>query len=293
MHCKTIGCLLAGLCACLALETSARAEGLVFPGTRPLGAGGAMRGYATGDAGPMLNPSGISLIRSYTVEGGYQYGRSLGSHDARISAVDSTSGFNLGGALFYTYHRDSPANLPAQTGHLVGGSLSFPFLDKIFLGANLKYVRFCDAASTTRSGFTFDAGLTVRPFPQIALGAVAYNLRDLDTQWAPRGYGGGLAVLPMPMLLLVFDTVWTKVQGDPGDHVLQFMGGGEFSLAAGAAVRAGGGRDGSSKNAYFSAGVTAFSAQLGAIDIGLRQDVSGEEKTTIVGVSLRLFVPST
>ena len=203
-----------------------------------------MRGYATGDAGPMLNPSGISLIRSYAVEGGYQYGKTPDSHDARVSAVDSTSGFNLGGALYYSYHRDSPANLATQTGHLAGGSLSFPFLDKIFLGVNLKYVHFSDAASTTTSGFTFDAGLTVRPFSQFALGAVAYNLRDLDTPWAPRGYGGGLAVLPMPTLLLVFDTVWTKAYGDPTrDHVLQFMGGGEFSFAAGAAVRAGGGRE--------------------------------------------------
>ena len=288
-----IGSALAGLLAWLALAASARADGLAFPGTRPLGAGGAMRGYATGDAGPLLNPSGISLIRSYTVEGAYQYGKSLGSHDARISAVDSTSGFNLGGALYYGYHRDAPGDGATDSGHLAGGSLSFPFLDKIFLGANLKYVHFRDAASVTHSGFTFDAGLTVRPLPQLSLGAVAYNLRDLDTAWTPRGYGGGLAVLPMPVLLLVFDMVWTKVYGDPTrDYVTYFMGGGEFSFATAAAVRAGGGRDGLSKNSYVTAGVTGFSASLGAIDFGVRQDVAGEEKNTIVGVSVRLFVPS-
>jgi hypothetical protein len=285
--------LLAGLLGLLAFSTSVQAEGTLFPGTRPLGTGGAMRAIATGDAGPMLNPSGISLIRSYTVEGGYQYGKTLGSHDMRISAVDSTSAFNLGGALYYSYHRDSPVDGATETGHLVGGSLSFPFLDKIFLGANIKYVRFQDAADAKHSGFTFDTGLTFRPLPQFSIGAVGYNLRDLDTSWAPRGLGGGVAVLPMPALLLVFDMVWAKVGGDdPRDQVLHFMGGGEFSFAAVAAIRAGGGRDGLTKNSFVSAGLTGFSSDIGAIDLGVRQDVSGEGKTTIVGVSARLFVPS-
>jgi len=252
-----------------------------------------MRAVATGDAGPMLNPSGISLIRSYAVEAGYQYGKSLGSHDVRLSAVDSTSGFNLGGALYYTYHRDSPVDGVTQTGHLVGGSLSFPVIDKIFLGANIKYVRFQDATDTRHSGFTFDGGLTVRPVPQISVGAVAYNLLDLDTPWVPRGYGGGVAVLPIPALLFAFDMVWTNVYGDATrEHALQFMGGGEFSFAASAALRAGGGRDGLTENGFATVGITGLSAEIGAVDLGVRQDLSGQDKSTVVSVSMRLFVPS-
>jgi hypothetical protein len=255
-----------------------------------------MRAVATGDTGPMLNPSGISLMRSYSLEGGYQYGKTLGSHDVRISAVDSTSAFNLGGALYYSYHREAPLDGVTQSGHLVGGSLSFPFIEKIYIGLNLKYVHFQDAGDatpTTRAGFTFDAGLTVRPLPQVSLGAVAYNLRDLDTAWAPVGYGGGVAIIPVPALLLVFDTVWTKVYDDPTrDQVLSYMGGGEVAIGGTAALRLGGGRDGLSRNGYFSVGLTALGADIGAIDIGVRQDVSGEDKTTVVGVSARLFVPS-
>lgn len=251
-----------------------------------------MRAVATGDAGPMLNPSGISLMRSYSLETAYQYGNTLGSHDARISAVDSTSGFNIGGALYYAYHRDSPGAV-TQSGHLGGGSLSVPIMDKVYLGANFKYVHFVDAADVTRSGFTFDAGLTVRLIPQISVGAVAYNLRDLDTWWVPAGFAGGVAVLPMPALLLAFDVVSTKVYGDPErDQALSLMGGGEFSIGSTAGVRAGGGRDGLARNGYVTAGVTMLSAALGAVDLGVRQDVSGQDKTTIVGVSLRLFVPS-
>jgi hypothetical protein len=268
------------------------AEGLLFPGARPLGTGGAMRAVATGDTGPMLNPSGISLMRSYAVEGGYQYGRTLDSHDARISAVDSTSAFNLGGALYYSYHHDSPAAGGSNSGHLAGGSLSFPFFERFYLGTNLKYVSFKDVADTSHSGFTFDGGLTVRLIPQISLGGVAYNLRDLHTAWSPRGYAGGVGVLPMPALLLVFDAVWTKVDGDPArDYASSYMGGGEFSFASSAAVRAGGGRDGLSRNDYISVGLTALAAEVGAVDIGFRQDLSGQNKTTIIGASARLFVP--
>jgi hypothetical protein len=265
-----------------------------------LGAGGALRGVATGDAGPMLNPSGISLMRAYSVEAGYQYGRTLGSHDARISAVDSTSGFNIGGALYYSYHRDAPADGVTGSGHLVGGSLSFPIVEKLYLGANLKWVRYQYASSTapaddTHSGFTFDGGVTVRLVPQVSVGAVAYNLRDLGTFWAPRGYGGGVAVLPFPALILAFDVVWTKVYPDfdpTREQALSFLGGGEFSLGSAAGLRAGGGRDGLSRNGYVTAGFTLLSAELGALDLALRQDVSGEEKTTLVGASARLFVPS-
>jgi hypothetical protein len=284
--------LLAALLGMLVANTQTWAQGASFPGTRPLGMGGAMRAIATGDAGAMLNPSGISLMRSYSLEGGYQYGKTPDSHDMRISAVDSTSGFNLGGALYYAYHRDSPSSGVSQSGHLAGGSLSFPFLDKVSLGANVKYLHFRDTADSTHSGLTIDAGITLRPLSQLSIGAVGYNLLEVATAWMPLGVGGGLAFLPLPQLLFTFDMVWTKVYGDPArDHVWSFMGGGEFSLTPTAAIRAGGGRDGLTKNGYLSAGLTMLAAELGAIDLGVRQDVSGETRNTFLGVTARLFVP--
>ena len=280
---------IACVCGLAAIADSARAEGIQFPGTRPLGTGGAMRAFATGDAGPMLNPSGISLIRTYQVEGAYQYGNLRDSNDARFSAVDSTSGLNIGGALFYQYHHDSQAGL-SQTGQLGGGSLSFPIADKIFLGGSAKYLHFIDAAGALKTGFNFDAGLTIRPMPQFSIGAVAYNLRDLGITWAPKAYGGGVAIMPMPALIFVFDIVAQDVPGH--DSAVYYMGGGEFSFSTSAALRAGGGSDGLSKNGYITAGLSGISASIGSLDVGFRQDVSGATKSTIVGVSARLFVPS-
>jgi hypothetical protein len=36
----------------------------------------------------------------------------------------------------------------------------------------------------------------------------------------------------------------------------------------------------------------SFVSTVGALDISLRQDVSGERKSTFVGVAARLFVPA-
>lgn len=280
-------------CAGLAGSSAvALAEGMLFPGTRPLGTGGAMRAIATGDSGPQLNPSGISLMRSYQVEGAYQYGSTGNTNDARISAIDSTSGFNLGGAINYTYHRRSTAGI-AHSGHVIGGSLSFPIFDKVFLGGTAKYVSFTSADTSSQSGFTYDAGITIRPVTQISVGAVAYNLRDFGDPLLPRGAGGGIAIVPMPALLFVFDSVYEKVYGDPTrDTATHYMGGAEFSFASVGAIRAGGGRNGLTKNGYVTAGFSALSAQVGAIDLGLRQDVTGGQKSTTLGISARLFVPS-
>jgi hypothetical protein len=286
--------LLAGLLGLFVGLAPAMAQGTFYPGARPLGLGGAMRAVATGDAGPLLNPSGISLGRAYTLEGGYQYGNRLDTQDFRVSAVDSTTAINLGGALYYSYHHDAPASGLSQNGHLGGASLSFPFLDKVFLGGNIKYLHFRDAADATHSGWTFDAGLTIRPLPQVSIAAVGYNLREVVTAWAPLGVGGGAAVSPMPSLLFVFDAVWTKVYGDPTrDNALSLMGGAEVSVAATAYLRAGGGRDGLGKNGYVSGGVTVLSVDMGALDVGVRRDVSGESKNTLVGLTARLFVPGT
>ena len=280
-------------CAAIAgASATAFADGVLFPGTRPLGVGGAMRAIATGDAGPQLNPSGISLMRSYQIEGAYQYGTTAGTNDARISAVDSTSAFNLGGALNYTYHRQSVGGV-SRTGHVFGGSLAFPILDKVFVGGTAKYVHFTGVDGAFHSGFTYDAGLTIRPVSLISVGAAGYNLRDFDDPWLPRGVGGGIAFIPIPTLLFVFDSVYEKVYGDPTrDTTTHYMGGAEFSFASTGAIRAGGGRNGLTKNSYLSAGISLLSAEIGALDIGLRRDITGDQKSTIVGISGRLFVPS-
>ncbi len=287
---------LAALTALLGLPGSAGADGTQFPGTRPLGTGGAMRAMATGDAGPMLNPSGMSLVRAYIVDGTYQYGRKAGSHDAHVSAVDSTSAFNLGGALYYTYHYDDPGAGFKDHGHILGGSLSFPFGDVVYIGGTIKYLRLTSETPLTEEETTkdisFDVGLTVRAGRVASIGLVGYNLNDPGTQAEPLAFGGGVAVAAIPSLVVVADAVLQKIYGDPArSKAVYVMGGAEWEAVKTLAVRLGGGRDGLSENGYISGGVSMI-AEIGALDFSFRQDVSGSVKETYLGFSGRLFVPS-
>src|SRR4051794_30884051 len=113
---------LLALCA-LALPAAsalpARAATPPIPGTRALGMGGALRGSATGDSALTLNPSGMSLLRAYVIEAAYLHDRAGGGHSnvGRLSIVDSTSGFNLGGGVYYNYLAQEPAGAPKRSGH--------------------------------------------------------------------------------------------------------------------------------------------------------------------------------
>jgi hypothetical protein len=269
------------------------ADGTIMPGTRSLGAGGALRGAATGDAGPMLNPSGISLIRAYVVEGAYQYGSKDSAHGAHVSVVDSTSALNLGGALTYTFQHAKPQGGASQTAHLVGGSLSFPLGDIVFLGGSAKYLHFSyddPAIEQKTKGFIFDAGLTVRPSPLFSLGLVGYNLSNRENSCLPLAFGGGISVNLIAGLSLLFDSVYQRVYGDPNRDKTFFMGGAEYN-SQNFAFRLGGGRDGVSRNGYLSGGASLVS-QVGAVEVAVRQDISGDRKSTFIGASARLFVPA-
>lgn len=301
--------VLPSLCASIGI---ARADYPTRVGTRALGMGGALRASATGDAGPMLNPAGISLIRAYVVEGAYQLdseelpggaGRDRVGHRAHVSVTDSTPQSRLGGAAYYTYLNARPAAGIRDSGHQAGAALALPLGDHLSLGVTLKYLTLmrqdedapAPANRTRSSGFTLDAGAVLRPMDGLGLAVVGYNLIERDTPLLPRAVGWGAAYSPVPALLMTFDGVTDfdsrrfRTGVDRAAH--SFMGGVEYVLPAQAALRAGGGYDGVRDRTYLAAGVSGVS-EVGAIDIGLQRDVSGATKQTIFAASVRLFVPN-
>jgi hypothetical protein len=247
----------------------------------------------------MLNPSGISLIRAYVVEGAYQYGTKNSSQGAHVSIVDSTSAFNIGGALTYTFQHSRPGSGITQTAHLIGTSLSVPLGDVVFLGGSAKFLYWnfennaqeALVSEVKNKGFIFDAGLTIRPIPLFSLGLVGYNLANRENNFAPLGFGGGLCLSPISNLSILFDSVYERVYNDPTrDKTYWLMGGAEYNSQF-MAFRLGGGRDGVSRNGYLSGGASVVS-QVGAFEVALRQDIVGDRKSTFIGVSGRLFVPA-
>lgn len=265
-------------------------------GTRALGMGGALRGAATGDAGPMLNPSGMALARAYAVEAAYQMDSGTSGHRPHVSVVDSTSGFNLAGGLYYTYLTAKPGSSKIS-GHEAGASLSVPFGQRIFIGGQLKYFRLLNESlldvgpppDQRIHGFTFDLGATVRPLDIVTLGVVGYNLADRNTAAAPLALGFGGSVMPLPGLIITADSVIDfTTYDDTRGNLTSFMGGAEYSTATGIAVRAGGGKNGQRDAGYVTAGASAVS-EVGAIDIGVSRDLSGISKLTVFAISIRLF----
>src|SRR6187549_1673589 len=108
--------------------------------------GGASRAFAIGDSGPMLNPSGMSLVKTYNIEGAYGYGTRLNDHSFHASAVDNTSAFNIAAGLFYTYHFAEPpvaaGAMPVTgSGHAVGVALAVPITPFAAIGGTVKYFR--------------------------------------------------------------------------------------------------------------------------------------------------------
>jgi hypothetical protein len=262
--------------------------------------GGSLRGLAAGGGAIMLNPSGMSLARSYVVEGSYQFLSREQGHLGHVSVVDSTSAFNLGGGLYYTYGSASPDVAPSSHRHEAGAALSFPFGDKVAVGATLRYVRaerdagpdpVVDPELKT-SGFTFDVGLSIRPVPMFTLGLVGYGLRDLDDAQVPRAFGGGIALVPIAELVVAVDGVYDARTSEsaPGKS-LSVFGGAEYTLESRFAFRLGGGRGGPRERTFATAGVSLLSG-AGALDLAFRTDLSGDDKDIFFGLAGRLFVPT-
>jgi hypothetical protein len=283
------------LCAALAQRPAHAFE--QFVGTRALGMGGALRGAAAAGAGPLLNPSGMSLERSYNVEADYQYASVLHEHDFHGSVVDSTSSFGLAGGFYYTYHTDNPPGVGSGTGHEGGLALSLPFGDRVSVGGTLKYFRLSGDQVTAdggTGGITYDAGVTIRPARSLSLGLVGMNLRNLHAGVAPLAFGYGAAFVPADDVMFVLDGVTNFSADAPLPRkATRIMGGLEILFEKTFALRAGGGYDGVSQNGFFTAGLSAVS-EAGALDLGVRQDAfrNGDQpRQTIVGVAFRLFVP--
>jgi hypothetical protein len=288
----------------IALTSAVGATGRAFEEFTPteaLGMGGASRAWALADEGPLLNPSGMSLSKAYTIDGTFGYASRLSDQFLHASIVDSTSPFNLAGGLYYTYHSTNPTGGLSGHGHEGGLALSFPFGPYVSIGATLKYFKLLDADAFNGhdGGLTFDVGATVRPTQVVSLGLVGTNLRDLATSQATQAIGYGVALIPLTNMVVVADGLTRfTVDNQTGRKGTSLMAGVGYTFWGKLAVRTGGGYDASTGNGYLTFGLSGIS-EVGAFDGGIRQDLtrsmlaSGSEvRDTVLQVSLRLFIPA-
>jgi hypothetical protein len=267
-----------------------------FVGTRPLSMGSSGRAFAFGDAGPILNPSGMTLMKTYTVEGAYAYANAPGGANFfHASVVDATPDINIAGGLSYTYLTTSPA-AGTGTAHEVIAALALPFTELVSLGTSLKYVYATgvERKLSRSGGFTFDLGATVRPIADLSLAVVGADLTDV-VQEGGRAIGYAGAYIPAADVLLTLDGLSVIGSDFTGHARTSVLAGGEVTFARRVVFRAGAGYSGPAGAWRGSLGIAALS-QTAALDVALQQDLSlpdvGSGRVFVLGVSLRLFVPA-
>ena len=141
--------LVTGLCTvsvpCFA--KLARAEGDAI-NARAIGVGESLRAAASGSLATTLNPAGLSLSRSYVIEGGYGYRHEDKSHIQNVSICDSVT-TRVGACLYYTHLSADPSEEGDRTLHEVGLTTSVPLGTSLVIGITQKYVSYSESVMET------------------------------------------------------------------------------------------------------------------------------------------------
>lgn len=256
-------------------------------GPREVAVGEALRGGATGATAIGMNPAGLPLNRELVFEGGYGYRLSDDASLVGVSACDSTNA--LPGCFYYSYSTND-----VHRTHVAGSSLAYPISPRVSLGTSLKYFNFSSDVPMTEpkaSGFTFDAGTTLRLTELVNIGVAGYNLFGKDSTEFNRAVGGGVLAKPIPALAISFDARWKL---ESGDHTARYGGGAELFLRSGSGqvgfpLRLGALHDNGLSTTYMSAGLGVATMKF-AVDVAGRLAVAGADDTTIIA-SMRFFGP--
>jgi hypothetical protein len=162
-------------------------------------------------------------------------------------------------------------------------------------GTGLKYFNVSSDVDSEgdASGFTFDAGLTLRINDLVNLGLAGYNLWGEEAQQFPRAFGGGVSLRPTPSLRASFDVLF-KTDLPEGTKSGRFGGGIEYFLQPGSRetgfpLRMGGLHDRATDRTYGSVGLGIATTKIG-VDVAARRAMRGEDETLVIA-SLRFYGP--
>ncbi len=284
--------------AILAAVTPAFADSLVENlGPREIALGDASRAEATGGMAVNLNPAGLPLTREVVFEGSFGYRSEDSASLIGVSACDST--VPIPGCFYYKYLSASPEVAGLQLSrrlHEGGVLLARAIAPRVAIGVNGKYFDYNTEldGEASASGFSVDAGASVRASSRIALGVVGYNLAGEDSSQYPLGLGAGLSVRPVPNLGLVFDGVWNFDRPEE-TAIGRYGGGAEYFVRSsdslsGYPLRAGLVHDRARESTSLTGGLGLVSAKV-ALDVSARYQVGGEGDELLVIGSLRIFGP--
>jgi opacity protein-like surface antigen len=224
-----------------------------------------------------------------------------------LGIVDSVvSSSRLAGGLAGTYTRQDPDGAD-RTAIDVRFALAYPFSDAFYLGAAGRYLsldqegypRGLDTLrpSVAAGGLngeaivqtiTFDAGLTLKPMPELSLSLVGQNLTDPGTGFLPLMLGGG-AAFGNDDFTIEADAVgdFTSWSGS----TMRAMGGGELLVADHFPLRLGYRYDEGATSHAVTGGL-GYLDRAYSVDLAIQRVVSGEPVTVIV-IGFKYHVEST
>ncbi len=258
--------------------------------------GGAQRAFSNSLEALFINPANMAATPLYHLGALAQIWPEANRQSYGGGAVDSiVSSARLAGGLGATWNLQDQDGIERQWTDL-RFALAFPFSQQFFLGVGGRHLWLkengddgeigASAASAGLpdeqivKGFSFDAGVTLKPSPEFALSLVGANLSNPGTGYQPTSVGGGVGFgnenLTIEGDLLSDFTTW-------GETTVRAMVGGELLVADHVSLRAGYRYDQGAESHALSAGVGYIERAFDA-DIAVRRVVSPSDDavTTIV-----------
>lgn len=260
--------------------------------------GGAGRAIGTDLNGFFSNPASIAASRVYHMGALAQVWPQASRQSYGLALVDSaTSRVAAGVGGFYTVQDSDGLRRKATDARL---ALAFPLSERLFVGLTGKYLKLRQdglgplgasyasgglANDSIVNGFSFDAGLSVRPSNLVAIGLTGTNLTNPGDGFRPLGLSGGIGIGKREFSLegdVAADfTTFKKT-------TMRYMVGGEFLAAESYPLRLGYRFDQPLKNHAISGGLGYLDRQFG-VEISVRHSVSGD-RSTAVFLGLQLFL---
>ncbi len=272
-------------------------RGPMFEDTMETARGMAMglgaRASATSTSGLAYNAAGLSIGRLYHVESGVVYRPQRGTFATNGALIDSYSGpINMGVSFRY-------ANGNGEDGH--GGfdgrvALGLPLGEYFAIGATGRYVSFWregqEDAEPFAEGITLDGSIRISPLPGFHLAILGYNLIDVGSSLAPMQVGGSASYTIDGTFTLAIDALadlgtWTEPNGDIRPEAR--LGAAAELFTGEVPIRVGWAFD-TGRDAHFVTGGVGWMNEQVAIDVAVRQQVTGAELNTWLLASVRYTV---
>jgi len=255
-------------------------------GARSLGLGAAT-GALSGNDGVWTNPASVAARRRYSAETMLATERRGATTTSQVlvgSVVDSLSS-PVAASMVYARPLEGD-----QRGHYFLGGLAGPISDKLYFGAQVRYVAIkqaaADGTSTKVDVVTGDAGLFWEVSDYLTVGFSGFNLIPSGHGTIlPRNYGGGLSIGSDTSAKVVVD--WRADLDRTGKTSNRYGVGAEVLLGRMVPVRAGYQKDEALDTSWWSAGVGLVTAGGVGLDVGYKQSLKTPE-ARVIAVAIRM-----